>query len=106
MVLVLLLLTVYGPSNQLDINRASLDEMLELPVASCVAEGIFDYVQSYGRMNSVYDLMRVEGMSAAKLDELKPMVYVSAEALTGGPAAGSKSVPSSSNSRLTRISRA
>ncbi len=77
MLALLLALLAYGPSNQLDINRADLDEIRRLPVSGDVAEGIFSYMQEYGRLGSVYELMRVDGMSSAKFEELKPLLYVS-----------------------------
>ncbi|MEO0078669.1 MAG: helix-hairpin-helix domain-containing protein, partial [candidate division WOR-3 bacterium] len=67
----------YSNSNQLDINRATLEEVRGLPVDSGLARRIFDYVQEYGRLTSIYELLKIEGMTAERLAELKPLVYVS-----------------------------
>ncbi|MEO0079842.1 MAG: helix-hairpin-helix domain-containing protein, partial [candidate division WOR-3 bacterium] len=75
--LLLLLLAAYGPNNQLDINRQpTLAQLRELPVDSAVAQAIFDYLQLYGRLNSIYDLMKIPGINSAKLEELKPLIRV------------------------------
>lgn len=77
MALLLFCLAGYSPDQQLDINRANLAELRELPVSPALAEAINDYLVDYGRLASVYDLMRVRGMDSETLEKLKPVVYVS-----------------------------
>jgi DNA uptake protein ComE-like DNA-binding protein len=69
--------TTFSSTNQLDLNKATLAQIRELPVDSAVAERIFEYLDEYGRMSSFYDLLKIKGITAQKLDELKPLVYVS-----------------------------
>ena len=71
------LVAAYSPTNQLDINGASLDQILELPVSRELADAIFERLEEYGRFWSIYELMQVESMTSEKLEELKPLVYVS-----------------------------
>ncbi len=71
------LVTAYSLSNQLDINSASLDQIRELPVSQELARAIFERLKEYGRFSSIYELMQVEGMTSDKLEELKPLIYVS-----------------------------
>ncbi len=66
-----------GFSYQLDINRATLEQVRGLPVDSSLARRIFEYVREYGRLRSIYELLKIEGMTPAKLAELKPLVFVS-----------------------------
>jgi len=75
--LALLLVAAYGPNSQLDINHGpSLAQIRELPVDSATAQAIYDYLQLYGRLNSIYDLLKVPGINPAKLEELKPLIRV------------------------------
>lgn len=71
-----LVLAAYSSTNQLDINRATAREIRGLPVDSATAERIWDYVDTYGRLVSIYDLMKVKGITPAKLEELKPLIYI------------------------------
>jgi len=67
----------YGPGNQLDINRRpTLEQVRQLPLDSTAARAVFDYVEAYGRLNSIYELLRVPGITPAKLEELKPLIRV------------------------------
>ncbi len=77
MLLLLLLLAVYSSDNQLDINNATLEEVRQLPVDSATARRIHERVELFGRLNSVYDLLRVPGVTYEKFAELKPLVKVS-----------------------------
>ena len=74
---VLFLIAVYSPANQLDINRATREEIRQLPVDSVVAERIYQHLYEYGRFNSIYELSGIKGVGPALLERLKPMVYVS-----------------------------
>lgn len=59
---------------KLDLNSATLEEILTLPVPADLARRIYDhrvYVRYY---ENIYDLMDVEGMSGAVLEQLKPLV--------------------------------
>lgn len=68
---------VFSRENQLDINRADFAEIRQLPVDSVMAQEIYEYLMRYGRLNSIYDLLKVPGMTLEKLDELKPLIYIS-----------------------------
>jgi DNA uptake protein ComE-like DNA-binding protein len=67
----------YSNTDQLDINKATLEQVRGLPVDSATAQRIYDHVREYGRILSIYDLLKVRGVTPAKLEELKPLVYVS-----------------------------
>jgi hypothetical protein len=75
-VLALVLFSAYSQSSQLDINRATLKQIRDLPVDSLTAERIYAYVDAYGRLISIYDLLKIPGINARKLEELKPLIYV------------------------------
>ena len=76
--LLLAVLTAGGalaaPTGLVDLNRASLEEILQLPVDEELARRIVDYRDYVRYFDNVYDLMEVEGLTAAKLAELKPLV--------------------------------
>jgi DNA uptake protein ComE-like DNA-binding protein len=66
----------YSNSHQLDIDRATLEQVQGLPVTPAIARRIYDYVELYGRLSSIYDLLKIRGISPEKLEELKPLIYV------------------------------
>lgn len=75
--LTLLLLAAYSDSSQLDINAgASLKQLYELPVDSAVAVEIYEYLGRYGRLNSIYELLNVPGVTPRLLERLKPLIRV------------------------------
>ena len=60
----------------IDLNSASLEEILELPVPREDAEAIYRYREFRAYFTSVYDLMKVEGIDVADLETLKPLVRI------------------------------
>ena len=58
----------------LDLNRATREEIRQLPIPETVAEAIYRYRTYTSYFESVYDLMRVEGMTPELLETLKPLV--------------------------------
>ncbi len=60
----------------LDLNRAALDEIRQLPIPEDLALAIYDYREYRAYFESVYDLMRVPGMDARTLEVLKPLVSI------------------------------
>ncbi len=77
-VLLLAVLTAGGvlaaPTGLVDLNRASVEEILLLPLSEDLAHRIVDYRDYVRFFDNVYDLMDVDGMTSAKLAELKPLV--------------------------------
>ncbi len=63
-----------APPGLVDLNRATLEEVLQLPVDEELARRIVDYRDYVRYFDNVYDLMEVEGMTSADLAVLKPLV--------------------------------
>jgi len=61
---------------QLDINRASLDEIYNLPVDSAIAYQIFEYRETYGRFESIYELREIAGIDGEIFEIIKPLIKV------------------------------
>jgi len=49
---------------------------MDLPIPEAVARAIYDYREYRGYFKSVYDLMKIDGMDSATLEELKPLVAI------------------------------
>ena len=61
----------------LDINTATVDELIELPgIGEVRAQAIVDYRNQNGPFTSVDGLLAVEGISESVVDELRPLVTV------------------------------
>ncbi|MBS4015194.1 MAG: helix-hairpin-helix domain-containing protein, partial [Candidatus Latescibacteria bacterium] len=70
------LITAYSQQNQLNINRASFEEIQQLPISQEASEKIYEYILFYGGFRSIYDLRKIEEISAQKFEEIKPMVRI------------------------------
>ncbi len=68
--------TPYSVKHQLNINRASLEEISALPVPPAVARRLYDYITYRGYFKSIYELRRIEGMNQQLFDEVKPLVRI------------------------------
>jgi competence ComEA-like helix-hairpin-helix protein len=68
----------HPPAKPIDLNAASIKELVELPgVGKVTAQRILDMRQKSGRFRRVEDLLAVRGISQKKLDALRPYVTVS-----------------------------
>ncbi len=63
-----------APPEKMDLNRASLAEVLELPIPEDIARNIIEYRTYVRYFSSVYDLIEVEGMTPGLVATLKPLV--------------------------------
>ena len=59
---------------QIDINRASLDGIYNLPVDSTIAHRIYEYRETYGSFESIYELRKVNGIDAEIFEIIKDSV--------------------------------
>ena len=66
----------YTAKNQLDINRASSEEVARLPVSEPLARAIYEYVIFRGPLKSIFDLQRVKGMTQDIFLLLKPLIRI------------------------------
>ncbi len=60
--------------DKLDLNRATLAEVQDLPIPEELARSIVDYRTYVRYFSSLYDLMEVEGMTTEHLAALRPLV--------------------------------
>ncbi|MEO0092591.1 MAG: helix-hairpin-helix domain-containing protein [candidate division WOR-3 bacterium] len=67
----------FSQQNQLDINKATLNEIKQLPISQNVAEKIYEYILYYGGFKSIYDLRKIKEITPEKFEELKPLIYIS-----------------------------
>ncbi len=63
-------------SNQVDLNRAKLEDFYKLPLDSTLTQNIYIHRQIYGPFRSVYELLNVPGMDAEKFEKIKPLVKI------------------------------
>ena len=54
--------------NKVDINNASYNEILSLPLTKEKNQKIWEYVSLSGRINTIYDLVQVELLSIKDID--------------------------------------
>jgi DNA uptake protein ComE-like DNA-binding protein len=70
------LLTIYADNPQLDLNNASFEEILKLPIPPEIAEKIYGKITFQGPLESVYELNKIEGMTAELFLKIKPLVRI------------------------------
>ncbi|NOG45539.1 MAG: hypothetical protein HND50_09920 [Calditrichaeota bacterium] len=68
--------TIYSPENQLDINKATQEEISALPISEELAERIYQHITYRGYLQSIYDLRKIEGIDQDLFDTLKPLIRV------------------------------
>ena len=60
----------------IDLNSATLAEIMELPISAEEAQAIYQHREFRSYFESVYDLMKVPGIDAHQLEMLKPLVRI------------------------------
>ncbi len=60
----------------IDLNSATLEEIMQLPIPPEHAKAIYEYREYRSYFKSVYDLMKVPGIDAEELEILKPLVRI------------------------------
>ena|GEM_PF-153239 len=68
--------TPYSAAHQLDLNRATLDQILQLPISAELARNIYDFRTYRAYFDRFYDLLKVEGMTPEDLKRIKPLVFI------------------------------
>jgi DNA uptake protein ComE-like DNA-binding protein len=69
--------SAYSLQNQLDLNKASFEQIRQLPISYKACEEIYTYLLNYKGFTSVYDLRNIKDINAEKFEEIKPMVKIS-----------------------------
>jgi len=72
----LLIAQEYSSLNQLDLNNASYEDILKLPVTPEIAELLYKRIMFKGDFKSVYELKEIEGIDQKLLNKLKPLVRI------------------------------
>lgn len=61
----------------IDINTANKETLLALPeIGETLAFRILSYRRERGPFNSIYDLLKVDGMTDSILDKIKELIYI------------------------------
>lgn len=64
-----------SPASPVDINRATLRELTELPgIGVVMAQRIVDYRSAHGRFSNRDDLMNVKGIGKKTFERLAPLI--------------------------------
>ena len=61
-------------AQKVPINMVDMEELQTLPLTINQTEALFDYVALQGPVQSIYDLMQVEGFSAETIQKLRPLI--------------------------------
>ena len=62
---------------KVDLNTATFDELMQLPISEAQARDIYEYRLFVQKFESIYDLRDIPGIDQRTLDKLKPLVVVS-----------------------------
>jgi DNA uptake protein ComE-like DNA-binding protein len=68
--------TPYSYENQLDINNASYEEIIKLPIPREIAERIFERIQYQGPLSSIFELRDIDGITQEILLTLRPLIRI------------------------------
>ncbi len=73
----LVIVTTIAAVEQIDLNTATLDEILTLPISEKQALDIYEYRLYVAFFESVYDLRKIDSIDQTTLLKLKPLVMIS-----------------------------
>ncbi|MDE6710169.1 MAG: helix-hairpin-helix domain-containing protein, partial [Oscillospiraceae bacterium] len=77
----------------IDINTATVEELMQIKnIGKVLAENIVSYRENFGYFHSLEELMKVDGISNKRLDNIKDYVYISEELLSETTAAVQETV--------------
>ncbi len=60
----------------IDLNNASFSEIKRLPICEKKAENIYLYIKIHGELSSVYDLLKIEGITIQDFEKIKDSVVI------------------------------
>ncbi|MBD3367591.1 MAG: hypothetical protein GF405_05400 [Candidatus Eisenbacteria bacterium] len=63
-------------AEQLDLNRATLDEIMELPISEEAARAIWHYREFRAYFESVYEVRALDDLTAEEFERIKPLVLI------------------------------
>jgi len=70
-------LTAATADDPIDLNRATVRELTELPgVGEAIAKRIVDFRDKHGPFKRVEDLMKVKGIGEKSLEKIRPYIRV------------------------------
>ncbi len=71
------LLSAAEKSDPIDLNRATVRELIQLPgVGEVIAKRIVDFREEHGPFKRVEDLMKVKGIGEKSLEKIRPYIRV------------------------------
>ena len=73
-ILTFIISIIIGQQSIVPINSASLEQIQTLPIKEKEAKDLFELVQFQGPLTSIYELGSIEGISPAKIKQLRPLI--------------------------------
>ena len=69
-------LQTFALANPVDINNASLSELLDLPLTEDQTRAVYAFVQYHGPLESIYELVNVTELEHRDIETLKPLLVL------------------------------
>ena len=76
-ILIICLLTIlFSFEDKIDINNATYDELLSIPIDSGKISHIHQYINYSGKISTIYELLNIEKINSKDFDILKKYTFI------------------------------
>ena len=67
---------MYSNTEKIDINNSEINQLLSIPINKEKIILVYDYIQMYGSLKSIYDVLYIPEIESSDLETLKKYIII------------------------------